>query len=133
MPIVPSPTDDEIIKWAYGNDPVEPCQEFHMLITGLDRSALLFKLAADPNCFNRDYFLHCLYHLSGQTVRESAVRESEAEFKELFTKAEGSGDPRLWSWLERTKFLFENPYPYSSEYDLWHSGGFVQKDEKEGR
>jgi len=116
MPVVKPPTDEEIIKWAYGNDETEPRMEFTVLISTLGKADLLFGLAMDKKCFNRDFFLNCLYWLSGQMVRMQMVKESAPVFERLFALVEKSDDLRLKRWMERSKYLFKNPDTYLGQY-----------------
>ena len=65
------PTDDEIAAWAYRPDAVEPVQDWDLSVASIDRAPLLIRLAADPACPTRDYFLRVLYLLVGDRVRAS--------------------------------------------------------------
>lgn len=55
-----NPTSAEITTWAYEPASMWPGQDWDLAVTDDHNAHLLLKLASDPACPKREFFLRCL-------------------------------------------------------------------------
>jgi hypothetical protein len=121
------PTDDEIAAWAYRPDAVEAVQDWDLAIVSVDRAPLLVRLATDPACPTRDYFLRVLYLLVGDRVRAAPGDGSSWEpVERVLRLAEAMPDARITRWVARARALAAHPEQF--DYGAWCGGGLVDAD-----
>lgn len=127
-----NPSRDEIKHWAYDAEtPPAKDPDFDLSVADLAHADLLVRLAADPECPKRQYFLGCLYLLVGERVRPDAVakrplhrcfRDEIALLKGMASEFPGNPDMELFR--KRVDSLLANPA--SMNYDDWCDFGFVK-------
>ncbi len=121
-----NPTADELVEWAYDPDAVEPVQEWAVTITDLDRADLFLRLAADPACPNRIFFLKCLYLLTGDAVRFEGGEAARRILSPHLERARQLEDPRLARWAQRSLELIADPRRF--DWTAWCEGGLAAEE-----
>lgn len=120
----------DVIAWAYSQgSPWGPIEDWDLILAHTLDGELLMRLASDPHCLKRDFFLHCLYILVGDTVRilrGSAPLPPSLEL--LLAQATTSRDAAIDTWRERSRDLIAHPETF--DYDFWCRGGFARSEER---
>ncbi|TEW51226.1 hypothetical protein [Psychromonas algicola] len=118
-----SPTEEELRIWASNPEaeyPVEMSQDWDLILADINYAEILIKLACEESP-NKDFFLSCLYILSGASRSdEKAISELKVMLKLVPFNA--SEDVKLW--VKRSENLFNNPALYN--YDGWGWGDLAQ-------
>jgi len=114
------PTENELRNW--GNDPGaeypdEMRQDWDLILANFNLAPILIKLVCEGSA-NSNFFLSCLYILSGDCVRGSIDNHSIQKVKSLFELVPPDPPAELDLWVIRSKILFNNP----EQYDNWFSG-----------
>lgn len=124
------------LAYKLGADFEAEQEDWDLLHTSEVTIPLFYEFAADTNCPNRTYFLHCLYLFAGDFVKKfvSAVSaESIAEDSEgalllrLLSQTSANANVNLKKWARRVRDLLADPSKY--DYDDWAGGGFAEEDE----
>lgn len=121
-------TDEEIVQWAYTPD-AQWEEDSDIVLASLGKNVLILKLASDPKCPNRDFFLSCLYILVGDAARTKFRPEDLKPIDELLKKAEKVDDELIARWVKRSRELIASNPPYI-DYEKWCDGGWVNEDSK---
>jgi len=120
------PTDEELREWAYAVPrPLQPVQDFDLMVTTERRGELLLSLAADLDCPSHAWFLHCLYLLVGDAVRSQYGTSQRARIEQLVASGRASVAPTVQRWCERSEDLLAHPEQFS--YEQWCSGGLARE------
>jgi hypothetical protein len=126
-----NPTDEEVERWAYIPDasyPPEMPQDWDLCITEGGRADLLERLASDPTCPNRKFFLSCLYLLVGDAVRSNGATWSIEEAREWLSRDRRATPDDIAVFLQRAKQMIVNPNEF--EYKKWCWGGYAYEFEE---
>ncbi len=119
--------EQELLVWAYSSEG-EPMQDWDLMVTDPNRAELLLRLAADPSCPQRGFFLRCLYLLVGEYIRVSSAGLRVApSIEPLLTKAAALSDPAIQTWVKRSWELLAHPDLF--DYSFWCDGGFAHSSE----
>jgi hypothetical protein len=115
----------DVVAWAYSDDPWAPMQDWDLMLADPHDGEFLLRLASDPLCPKRDFFLHCLYILVGDYVRVlcAGVRTPVA-LDGLLKVAEANENLTIGTWLHRSRNLIAHPETF--DYDFWCNGGFAR-------
>lgn len=115
----------KVREWAYDENEPPPSQDHDLMLITLEINDLLLELAADDSCPKQQDFLACLYLLVGDAVMTKGVGTSFDELEALFKLAEEEKNPRIKTWIQRSKHLLSRPEEF--EYDSWCGGGLAAK------
>lgn len=115
-----NPTEAELRAWAYGEEFMEPVQDFDLMVATESRADLLFEFASDSKCPTKDYFLHCLYLLVGVAVRSKYRTSKKVTIDRIVIQGQQSTSNSIQRWAKRSKNLMEHPESFS--YDNWCGG-----------
>ena len=119
-----NPTDEEIERWAYIPDasyPPEMSQDWDLCITEPRRVDLLERLASDPRCPNRKFFLSCLYLLIGDAVRSNGATWSLHDASVWLSRDRFAAPHDIAVFLQRAKQVIVNPSTF--DYNNWCRSG----------
>ena len=117
-----NPSATEVREWAYGREPLEPCQEWHLVLSWTRHEDTYLELVNDPQCSSRTNMLDVLYLIVGNAVRnDSLPRPILAGFLE---KAKTYNHPDIRPWRERSEALLQNPEEL--DFELWCAGGYAR-------
>jgi hypothetical protein len=117
------PTEAELRAWAYGQDFMEPVQDFDLMVATESRAELLFEFASDSNCQTKDYFLHCLYLLVGDAVRSKYRTTKKKTIERIVKQGKESTSDIVLRWSKRSENLVKHPESFS--YERWCGGGLA--------
>jgi hypothetical protein len=99
-----NPTDDEVRAWAQ-TDGYQPTEDWELAVYVL-RPEFLAELAADASSPKRLFFLQCLYHAVGDTVRPGRGHPLLAEGSEIVRRVPATGDALIEAWrVDATRLL----------------------------
>jgi len=56
-----NPTAEELSAWAFEAGAMWPTEDWDLEVTRDERGAVILRLAVDPSCPSRNFFLRCLY------------------------------------------------------------------------
>ncbi len=115
-----NPTKEELLTWSYSNA-YEPEQDFELFV--VDDPEFTLSLAGDDKNPSQTFFLGSLYVFVGDTVRIEVgeTLKNKAGLEKLLIAAEISLNPKIMTFVARTKELLQNPKSYS--YEKWGIGG----------
>lgn len=118
-----NPTAEELNAWAYEARAMAPTEDWDLAVTDDDRCELILRLAADPACPSRNFFLRCLYLFVGDAVRSGFVAHRREIVLELLARVRADCPPDVIRWADRSRELVVGP---SSAVDdaLWCDGGY---------
>ncbi len=105
-----NPTDEEIERWAYIADadyPPEMSQDWDLCVTEPGRADLLERLASDPGCPNRKFFLSCLYLLVGDAVRSNGASWSLHDASVWISRDRFAAPEDIAIFLQRAKQVID--------------------------
>ncbi len=117
-----TPTEDELREWASDPEaeyPEEMSQDWDLILAEIGYAPTLIKLACE-NSPNRDFFLSCLYTLSGDCVRDQVDEKAISEIRQAFSLIPDGARQDIILWAKRSEDLFNKPNLYN--YDDWGWG-----------
>jgi hypothetical protein len=126
-----NPTDEEIVRWAYipdANYPPEMSQDWDLCVTEPGRADLLERLASDPRCPNRKFFLSCLYLLIGDAVRSNGATWSLHDASVWLSRDRFAAPDDIAVFLQRAKRVIVNPKEF--DYNKWCWSGHAYEIEE---
>ena len=111
-----NPTADEIKAWAFSED-LWPEQDWDLAVNDGRNDFLLIQLACDESCPKRDFFLHSIYFMVGDSVYSNAPVERIEELRELISKVPHEASSEIDKWRREAMDLLRDPSKF--EYDYW--------------
>jgi hypothetical protein len=118
------PSSTEVRAWAYDASAREPVQDWDLHLSWIRHEQDYLELVSDPACPKRDYFLHVLYLIVGDAVRNRYKTVPEPILRGFLAAAEKYPDPRVQLWRARSLDLMRNPETFN--YDDWCAGGLAK-------
>jgi hypothetical protein len=115
----------QILAWASSPDPMFPCEDWDIIVTGHWTADLLLELASDDGHAKQDTFLQCLYLLTGDAVRSNYDACSKEQLTGLVERALASGSPWAQRWATDTKALMLHPESFN--YWDWCGGNIARR------
>ncbi len=115
-----NPTEDELCQWAQDPDaeyPDEMSQDWDLILASRDLA---------PALIRREFFLGCLYTLSGDAVRGGSDDAWLNPIRALFDLVPEDAPTDLKQWVNRSKHLFLHPETYN--YPDWGYGDLAYND-----
>jgi hypothetical protein len=122
-----NPTAEELSAWAFEAGAMWPTEDWDLAVTTDDRSALILRLATDPTCPTRNFFLRCLYLLVGDAVRSDFVAHRREIVLELLARVPADCPPDVLRWANRAQELVAGP-PDAVDHSLWCDGGYSRAE-----
>ena len=126
-----NPTDEEIERWAYipdANYPPEMSQDWDLCVTEPGRADLLERLASDPSCPNRKFFLSCLYLLVGDAVRSNGATWRLDEALDWLSRVRSAAPEDIALFLQRAMKVIVSPEEF--DYKKWCWSGYAYEIEE---
>ena len=116
------PTESELREWAKDPEaefPEEMDQDWDLIVARFSLAPSLIKLSCEDSP-NREFFVSCLYILSGNCVRTNVCMDSIKKVEGLFGLVPDNSPADLTLWVNRSIHLFKNPSFY--KYPGWGYG-----------
>lgn len=89
------PNNIDIINWLE-NDDKWPASDWDYYVMNGNNDDLVYDLANDNNCLQKDFFLHCLYHFIGNAYISELIDKYSKRINNLLSKEPISSDVKLW-------------------------------------
>jgi hypothetical protein len=115
----------EILAWASSPDPMFPCEDWDIIVTGDWTADLILELASNDGHPKQDTFLQCLYLLAGDAVRSRYGACSREQLTGLVERARTSGSAWAERWAADTHELMLHPETF--EYWDWCGGNIARR------
>jgi hypothetical protein len=120
-----NPSSTEVRAWAYTPAAVAPCEDWDLSLAWARHERDYLEFAADPECPNRDYFLHLLYFIVGNAVRNGYRTVPEPVVRGFIDLAANSQSKQVQLWYRQALVLLKHPSEF--EYAAWCGGGLAQQ------
>jgi hypothetical protein len=123
------PSAEEIEKWAYDADALEPVQDWDIIgLRDAPYRRLVMRLAKDAACPKKAYFLHVLYLTAGDWLRAVRLPEFQrrAELDAITHDLQEDGFQPFLTLAERIAAVQSGSLDFS--YDLWCAGGYSRQE-----
>jgi hypothetical protein len=115
------PTEDDIRSWAYGSAKRWPAADWDYYVLDQANDDLVFELANDPNCPNREFFVHALYYLVGSTFnKKEPPADKLSRIERLIGKVGSSSMADVVNWKDKVGQLLRHEIPFDVEMWLHH-------------
>ncbi|MCL2309994.1 MAG: hypothetical protein FWC42_09075 [Proteobacteria bacterium] len=120
-----NPSSTEVRAWAYTAGAEAPCQDWDLACLWARHERDYIEFASDKNCPHRLFFLHVLYLIVGDAVRNGFRNIPEAVIRGFVELAATSTEPSVRLWRERSLRLLKRPSEF--DYEAWCAGGFANE------
>jgi hypothetical protein len=119
-----NPSASEIRAWAYAPDADEPCQDWDLSLSWAGHELDYLEFIADQDCPKREFFLHVIYFMVGDAVRNGFRSVPQAIVRGFVERAANTDSVPLRVWYSRAQDLLRNPSEF--EYASWCGGGLAR-------
>lgn len=120
-----NPTAEEVREWAFDAGAPEPCQDWDLSLSWVGYESTYLSLAADHHCPKRTFFVHMLYFMVGDAVRNDFASTPRPIVEGFVARAGNSKHPDIVRWHDRSAALLADPKSF--DYDLWCGGGYANE------
>lgn len=121
-----NPSSSEVRAWAYAHNAQEPCQDWDLALAWAGHERDYLEFSADTNCPSRLYFLHVVYLMVGDAVRNDYRTTPKAVVQGFVEQAANTRCKSLQRWRERSLRLLAHPSEF--DYTAWCGGGYSRAE-----
>ena len=111
-----NPSTNDIREWAYSSG-TWPDQDWDLAVNNRQNDRCLVELACDTNCPQRNFFVHAIYLMVGDSIRSSAPTERLNEIRSLIASTPQNVPQDVKRWKIEAIGLLDNPSEF--QYDYW--------------
>ena len=112
------PTKDDILSWAYGSNKRWPAADWDYYVLDQAHDDLIFELANEINCPNRQFFVHALYYLVGSTFNgRNPPADKITRIQKLISRIGANSLPDVLTWKDRVEQLLRSEISFDVE--MW--------------
>ncbi len=125
MKNVYSPDPQDVYEWLNTGAEVWPAVEWDVYVLSNGRNDdLIFRLANDPKCFQREFFVHAMYYMVGAYYQGiNAGLSVKNRIEGWLRKVNAHSTPEVQGWKEKTMQLFAQELVFDPAfwYHFWYS------------
>lgn len=109
------PDNIDVLNWLE-NDDKWPASDWDYYVMNGKNDDLVYNLANDNSCMQKDFFLHCLYHFIGEIYISDSIDKYCERIDNLLSKNPTSSDVKLWR--DRTISLLSGNLKFDNTFWL---------------